>query len=128
MKRIVFILIVSIFLCHGLIAEAAKGGQKGPSERAYEQANDNAAFKRDENWAPGKPKDKHKKKHHQETDDDDDSEHKDKKKKKDKHQAHDDDDQGHHGDGQAEHPEHDGDHDPDDHDDLVNAELFNEAK
>ena len=50
---------------------------KGPSDRAYEKANDNASFKRDK-------KDKDKKKNKYRDDDDDDDHRKDKKKDKDK--------------------------------------------
>ncbi len=52
---------------------------KGPSDRAYEKANDNASFKRDK-------KDKEKKKNKYRDDDDDDDHRKDKKKDKDKRQ------------------------------------------
>jgi len=54
---------------------------KGPSDRAYDRANDNASFKR------GDDKKKHKNK-----DDDDDDDH---KKKKDKKKYDDDDDDDH---------------------------------
>jgi hypothetical protein len=55
---------------------------KGPSDRAYDRANDNASFKR------GDDKNKHKNKN---DDDDDDDDHK-KKKDKEKHDDDDDDD------------------------------------
>ena len=54
---------------------------KGPSDRAYDRANDNASFKRDDG----------KKKHKNKDDDDDDDDHK-KKKNKEKHDSDDDDD------------------------------------
>jgi hypothetical protein len=56
---------------------------KGPSDRAYDRANDNASFKR------GDDKKKHKNK---DDDDDDDDDH---KKKKDKKKYDDDDDDDH---------------------------------
>jgi hypothetical protein len=58
---------------------------KGPSDRAYDRANDNASFKR------GDDKNKHKNKN---DDDDDDDDHK-KKKDKEKHDDDDDDDDDH---------------------------------
>lgn len=56
---------------------------KGPSDRAYDRANDNASFKRGDDKKKHKNKDDdddddHKKKY----DDDDDDDHKDKKKNK----------------------------------------------
>ena len=56
---------------------------KGPSDRAYDKANDNASFKRDDDDDDDhkkKDKKKDKKKH----DDDDDDDHKKKDKKKNK--------------------------------------------
>jgi hypothetical protein len=49
---------------------------KGPSDRAFERANDNASFKHDNDH-----KEKNKNKHHDD-DDDDDGDHKDNKKTK----------------------------------------------
>ena len=57
---------------------------KGPSDRAYDRANDNASFKRDDDDDDDhkkKDKKKNKKKH---DDDDDDDDHKKKNKKKNK--------------------------------------------
>lgn len=65
---IVFTTIISLSLLP-LQSFAAKGGEKGPDDRAYERASDNASFKRD-----GKHKDKY------ERHDSDDGK-KDKKKK-----------------------------------------------
>ena len=67
---------------------AAKGGEKGPGDRAYEQASDNASFKRDR-YNDDDDKKKHKKKdkdkdRHDDDDDDDDDKEKDKKKNKDR--------------------------------------------
>ena len=56
---------------------------KGPSDRAYDKANDNASFKRDDD----------KKKHKNMDADDDDDDHK--KKNKEKHVSDDDDDDDH---------------------------------
>ena len=75
---------------------AARAGEKGPSDRAYEQAGDNASFKRDRHPDNDRNKDgkKHKKKDRH---DDDDDRHHDKDRKKDekkdkKKDRHDDDD------------------------------------
>ena len=68
---------------------AAKGGEKGPSDRAYERASDNASFKRDrydddDDKNKHKKKDKDKDRHDDDDDDDDDDKKKDKKKNKDR--------------------------------------------
>jgi len=58
---------------------------KGPSDRAYDRANDNASFKRDDDDDDDhkkKDKKKNKKKHDDDDDDDDDHKKKDKKKNK----------------------------------------------
>ena len=62
---------------------------KGPSDRAYEKANDNASFKRDK-----KDKDKKKNKYRDDDDDDDDDHRKDKKKDNDKNKKKDRPDKG----------------------------------
>jgi len=55
MKKAFMILsVLGLTVLFALPVYAAKGGKKGPSDRAYEKANDNASFKRDENWEPGK--------------------------------------------------------------------------
>ena len=47
MKRILIALVTSMaVLLLPLHALAGKGGEKGPGDRAYERANDNASFKR----------------------------------------------------------------------------------
>ena len=47
MKRILIALLTSMaVLLLPLHALAGKGGEKGPGDRAYERANDNASFKR----------------------------------------------------------------------------------
>jgi len=59
---------------------------KGPSDRAYDRANDNASFKRGDDKKKHKNKDDDddhkKKKDKKKYDDDDDDDHKDKKKNK----------------------------------------------
>lgn len=57
---------------------------KGPSDRAYDRANDNASFKRgdDKKKHKNKDDDHKKKKDKKKYDDDDDDDHKDKKKNK----------------------------------------------
>ena len=64
------IALISILLAIALPAQilAAKGGEKGPSDRAWERANDNASFKRGED-RPGKGHYKEKKKHKDSYDD-----------------------------------------------------------
>ena len=57
---------------------------KGPSDRAYDRANDNASFKRDNDKKKHDDKDKQKKKKHHKDDDDHKDKDKDKDKKKDK--------------------------------------------
>ena len=66
-------------LSPGLLA--AKGGEKGPGDRAYEHASDNASFKRDGKHKDEDHKKKDKKKKHKNHDDDRD---KNKKKKHDR--------------------------------------------
>ncbi len=95
MRVFMLILVMAVSLCVGGVSFAGKSGNsdshkkdnRGPSDRAYERANDNAAFKRTENWEPGvhpdKPrnkkrdlqdgehkerKDKHKRKHKKDDD------------------------------------------------------------
>ena len=54
MNRIVLLLIALVFSFATVRVFAAPGGQKGPSDKAYEQANENAKFKRDADWVrPG---------------------------------------------------------------------------
>ena len=50
MKILTTILISLSLVCVPLTAAADKGGSKGPSDRAYERANDNASFKRGEDY------------------------------------------------------------------------------
>jgi hypothetical protein len=49
MKTLTALLISLPLICTPLAANADKGGNKGPNERAWEHANDNARFKRDYN-------------------------------------------------------------------------------
>ena len=46
MKTLTALLISLPLICTPLAANADKGGNKGPNERAWEHANDNARFKR----------------------------------------------------------------------------------
>lgn len=46
MKRIVALLVAVCFVATPLTTYAGKGGAKGPSDKAYENADDNAKFKR----------------------------------------------------------------------------------
>lgn len=48
MKILTTLLITLPLICTPLAAAAEKDGGKGPSERAWERANDNASFKRGE--------------------------------------------------------------------------------
>ena len=74
---------------------------KGPSDRAYDRANDNASFKRDADNNKHHKKDKHDDKDHKEKhrhdkdddDDNDDNEHKNEKKQTNKDKKDDRDDQ-----------------------------------
>ena len=116
MKHLTIALIIGIFLCSGSVVFAAKGGQKGPSERAYERANENAAFKRDKDWAPGDHDKKSDKDH-----DGDKNKHGHKKHKKNKHKHHDDADHEH------EHDKKDGD-DSEQDENSSDTELTNETK
>ena len=50
MRAIVFIYVWMFVLVSSSPVLAAKGGEKGPAKQAYERANENASFKRDENW------------------------------------------------------------------------------
>ena len=65
---------------------AAKGGEKGPGDRAYEQASDNASFKRDRHDNDDDKKEHKKKDKDRDGDDDGDD------KKKNKDRDNDDDD------------------------------------
>ena len=50
MKILTTILISLPLICAPLTASADKGGNKGPSDQAYERANDNASFKRGDDY------------------------------------------------------------------------------
>ena len=48
MRKTLVALLVTLFIaCLSMQSYAAKGGEKGPSDRAYERASDNASFKRE---------------------------------------------------------------------------------
>jgi hypothetical protein len=71
---------------------AAKGGEKGPSDRAYERASDNASFKRDrDDDDDGKKKHKKKDKAKDRDDDDDDDRDRDRDRERDRDRDDDDD-------------------------------------
>ena len=54
MRKTLVALLTTLFIaCQPMQSYAAKGGEKGPSDRAYERASDNASFKR-EGGKPGK--------------------------------------------------------------------------
>ena len=92
MKRLL-ICLLSLLPLLLLPLDSSADKNKGPSDRAYDKANDNASFKRDNN-------DKHKKKNKYYNDDDDHrkdkkkNKNKDKKKDKDKDKKKDRPDQG----------------------------------
>jgi hypothetical protein len=50
MKILTTILISLPLICAPLTASADKGGNKGPSDQAYEHANDNASFKHGDDY------------------------------------------------------------------------------
>ncbi|MBL8013429.1 MAG: hypothetical protein JNN05_06225 [Candidatus Omnitrophica bacterium] len=69
MRILTTVLVLILSLCWGVVSFADKGGHKGgndshrgPSDRAYDRASDNAAFKRTKDWEPGTHPDKPKKK------------------------------------------------------------------
>jgi hypothetical protein len=82
MKKLLISLLAILPLLLLLPLDCYADKDKGPSDRAYDKANDNASFKRDDDDDDHKKK-KDKEKHDS---DDDDDDHKDKKneKKKDK--------------------------------------------
>ena len=56
--RLVALLTTLSIVCLPMQSYAAKGGEKGPSDRAYERASDDASFKR-EGGKPGKAELRH---------------------------------------------------------------------
>ncbi len=117
MRYLMMVLALIVLMCQGSMVFAGKGGHQGPSERAYERANEHASFKRDSGWTQGqhekkdkkcdekkcknkKHKHKHKERHH-----DDDLD------KKDEHQS-------------SRHEHEDADH----HDDTTQNETMNQTK
>jgi len=50
MKILITLLLSLPLICTPLAASADKGGNKGPDERAWERANDNASFKRGDDY------------------------------------------------------------------------------
>ena len=80
--RFVALLTTLSIVCIPTQSFAAKGGEKGPSDRAYERASDNASFKR-EGGKPGKAE--HRRDYdYGHYDDDDKGKYKNKYKRKDK--------------------------------------------
>ena len=81
LKKIIALLTVMALASLSLPSLAAKGGEKGPAERAYDRASDNASFKRDRDHDDDgkKHKKKDKNKHHE---DDDWKKHEEKDKKR----------------------------------------------
>ena len=72
MKKILIALLASAaILLLPLQVHAAKGGEKGPSDRAYERASDNASFKRGDAEKRGRGHDKDRDHDHDHDDDDD---------------------------------------------------------
>jgi hypothetical protein len=72
MKILTTILISLSLVCVPLTAAADKGGSKGPSDRAYERANDNASFKRGDDYDKHYKGKKDKKGDHDHAEDNDD--------------------------------------------------------
>ena len=58
MRAIVIVSIGMFILVSVSPVLAAKGGEKGPATQAYEHANENASFKRDDDWKEKKKKKK----------------------------------------------------------------------
>ena len=54
MKKVMIGGFILVFLFTTYPAFANRGGKKGPDENAWEHANENAKFKRDEDWKRGK--------------------------------------------------------------------------
>jgi hypothetical protein len=52
MAKIIVLLTIFAFLLAPSVVWAAQGGQPGPSDNAYEKANDNARFKRGKDGKP----------------------------------------------------------------------------
>ena len=86
MKRILIALITSMaVLLLPLHVLAGKGGEKGPGDRAYERANDNASFKR------GGHDDDYDRHQHRDRHDDHDDDDRDHDRDRDRDRDHDDD-------------------------------------
>jgi FtsZ-interacting cell division protein ZipA len=83
LKRLLTLLTVIAIAGLSMQALAAKDGEKGPGDRAYERASDNASFKRDR-YDDDDGKKKHKKKNKAKDRDDDDDKDRDKKKQRDR--------------------------------------------
>jgi len=91
MKRWIAMLVVVCFLGVPMSSFAAKGGKKGPADKAYEKADDNAKFKRDSSEDIDEtPKKKRKRIEAEENEDEGQGQKKRKKEKKRKEGAQDD--------------------------------------
>lgn len=92
MKKVIAMLVVFCFLGVPMSSFAAKGGKKGPAGKAYEKADDNAKFKRDNlsEDIDKKPKKKRKRIEAEEGEDKGQGQQKGKKEKKRKEGAQDD--------------------------------------
>jgi hypothetical protein len=73
LRKLITLLTAMALASLSLQSLAAKGDEKGPSDRAYERASDNASFKRDRDYdADGRKKHKDKDKDKKKDRDDDD--------------------------------------------------------
>lgn len=72
LKKLITLLTAMALASLSLQTLAARGGEKGPSDRAYEQAGDNASFKQDRDHDNDRNKDGKKDKKKDRHDDDDD--------------------------------------------------------
>lgn len=82
LKKLLTLLSVIAIAGLSMQALAAKDGEKGPSDRAYERASDNASFKRDRDDDDDGKK-KHKKKYKAKDRDDDDDKDRDRDRDRD---------------------------------------------
>lgn len=71
MKKLLSLLPVLALMMAPQSGLAAKGGEKGPADAAFEHASDKASFKRDKDWKEDKKKDKEDRKEEKSRDKDD---------------------------------------------------------
>jgi len=86
MTKLIYLLPITALLITPSSGLAARGGEKGPADAAYEHASDKASFKRDENWKRGKSDDKEERKADKNRDKDDNKDESKKDAKTDKDQ------------------------------------------